>query len=373
MNQIINYILVIVFAIPFFSSCNKKDESKDKSKSTKPIVVDWVVAKETKLSDDIHVSGTIKPFEETVLFSEISGRIVWINFEEGKFVKKGTLLVKLFDNDLQAQLKKSAAQLKLAEQTSQRQAQLLKINGISQADYDQTVYQINAINGDIEVLKAQIRKTEIIAPYDGRLGLRNVSLGTVVSPSFALTAIRDVQKLKIDFSVPEKYSTNVHVGSKIKFAVNGSKKEFDARVIATEEGIDASSRNLKSRAIISQPNANLTPGAFATISLIVAEKGNAIVIPSQAIIPQEKSKKVIIFENGKAKFVNVKVGLRQTAGVEITEGISPNDTVVVSGVMFVKPNDSLKLKERKDKFIVDSKIAGSETGKLAKRKKHKEK
>ena len=371
MSKKINYILVIALAISFLSSCKKKDESKDKSKSTKPIVVDWVVAKETKLSDDIHVSGTIKPFEETVLFPEISGRIVRINFEEGKFVKRGTLLVKLFDDDLQAQLKKSGAQLKLAEQTLQRQSQLLKVNGISQADYDQTVYQINAINGDIDVLKAQIRKTEIIAPYDGRLGLRNISLGTVVTPSFALTTIRDVQKLKIDFSVPEKYSSNVHVGSKIKFAVNGSKDEFDARVIATEQGIDASSRNLKSRAIISQPNAQLTPGAFATISLIVDEKGNAIVIPSQAIIPQEKSKKVIILENGKAKFVDVKVGLRQTAGVEITDGLSPNDTVVVSGVMFVKPNDSLKLKEKKDKSDNDSKHRGTDNDELAKRKRHK--
>lgn len=347
MSLKINSIIVIAAASFLLNSCKKENEGNGKSKSSKPLVVDWVVAKQAKLSDDIQISGTIKPFEETILLSEISGRITKINFEEGKFVKKGTLLVKLFDDDLQAQLQKSTAQLQLAEQTLKRQDKLIKVNGISQIDYDQTAFQINSIKGDIDVLKAQIRKTEVIAPYDGKLGLRNISIGTVVSPSFVLTTIRDVQKMKIDFSVPEKYSSNVHIGSKIKFTVNGNKNDFEAQVIATEQSIDASSRNLKSRAVISHPNSNLTPGAFATISLNINEIDNAIVIPSQAIISQEKGKKVIIVENGKAKFVPVKVGLRQTAGVEITEGITQNDTVIISGVMFVKSNDPLKLRDKK--------------------------
>lgn len=131
------------------------------------IVVDWVVVKNAELTETITVSGTVKPSEETVLVSEVSGRITQINLNEGE---------------------------------------LIKVSGISQFDYDQSELQINSIKGDIEVLKAQIRKTEILAPYDGVLGLRNVSLGTVVSPAFQLVTIRDVQKLKIDFSVPEKYS-----------------------------------------------------------------------------------------------------------------------------------------------------------------------
>jgi membrane fusion protein, multidrug efflux system len=331
-------------------SCKKgKEDKNDKSKNPSAIVVDWVVVKPTELSEKITVSGTIKPSEETVLLSEISGRVIKINLPEGKAVKKGTLLVKFFDDDLQAQLIKANAQLQLTKQTLSRQSELIKVSGISQSDYDQTVLQLNTIKGDIDVLKAQIRKTEILVPYDGVLGLRNISLGSVVSPSLALATIRDVSKLKIDFSVPEKYSSEIQTGSKIKFIVNGDKQEFEASIIGTEQGIDASTRNLKARAVIAVSNPKLTPGAFATILLKIKNTKNAIIVPSQAIIPQGVVKSVVVSDHGKAKFMKIKTGLRQTSGIEITEGLTENDTLITSGVMFLKPDAALKLK-KKDKI-----------------------
>ena len=335
-----------IILILILTSCSKKGDSKDKLVIPPPIVVDWIIAEPVELAEKITVSGTIKPAEETVLLSEISGRVIKINLPEGKTVKKGTLLVKFFDDDLQAQLQKAKAQLQLTKQTFGRQSELIKINGISQSDLDLTVLQMNTIKGDIDVLTAQIRKTEIIAPYDGVLGLRNISLGAVVSPSLPLATIREVQTLKIDFSVPEKYSQEIKVGSIIKFVVNDDDQEFNAKIIATEQGIDASTRNLKARAQIISSNSKLTPGAFASIHLRIKNTKNAIIVPSQSIIPQGNNKSLIICSQGKAKIVKVKTGLRQTNGIEITEGIAMNDTVITTGVMFIKPDAVLKLKKK---------------------------
>jgi membrane fusion protein (multidrug efflux system) len=348
-NKITRHLTLLLISILTATSCGKKGDAKDKSSTPPPIVVDWIVAKPVELAEKITVSGTIKPAEETVLLSEISGRVIKINLPEGKMVKKGTLLVKFFDDDLQAQLLKAKAQLQLTKQTYGRQSELIKINGISQSDIDQTVLQMNTIKGDIDVLTAQIRKTEIIAPYDGVLGLRNISLGSVVSPSLPLATIRDVHTLKIDFSVPEKYSQEIKFGSVIKFVVNDDDQEFDAKIIATEQGIDASTRNLKARAQVISSNPKLTPGAFASIRLKIKNTKNAILVPSQAIIPQGNNKSLIVSFQGKAKMVKVKTGQRQTNGIEITEGITENDTIITTGVMFIKPDAVLKLKKKDNK------------------------
>ncbi len=338
--------LILIFSIIILTfSCTSGNADKEKAikKVSKSMQLEGFVAKSTVLDMNISVSGTLKSFEETVLMPEISGRIVEIKIQEGKAVKKGSLLIKLYDGDLQAQLKKLQAQLKIAEQTLKRQGDLMKVNGISQIDFDQTTLQVNSINADIEVLKVQIRKTEILAPYDGTIGLRNVSLGAQVSPATALTTIRAVEQLKLDFSVPEKYSKEAGIGKKIKFTVQGDDTKYNASVLATEEGIEATTRNLKVRAVVLGKTKALVPGKFANVELTLGENKNAIMIPTQAIIPQEKDKKVIITKDGKAKMISVKTGIRKEANIEIISGIEEGDTVITTGLLFVKPGDAVKI------------------------------
>ncbi len=333
----------LIIIILYSCSSGHADKEKAIKQVGKTMMVEGFIAKPTLLDMTISVSGTLKSFEETVLMPEISGRVVEINIQEGKSVRKGSLLVKLYDGDLQAQLKKLQAQLKITEQTLKRQADLMKVNGISQLDYDQTSLQVNSINADIEVMKVQIRKTEILAPYDGTIGLRNISLGAQVSPTTALTTIRAVQQLKLDFSIPEKYSKEVTTGKKIKFTVQGDDNKYDASVIATEEGIDANTRNLKVRAVVNSKNNSLVPGKFANVELTLGENKNALMIPTQAIIPQEKDKKVIITKGGKAKMITVKTGIRKESSIEILTGIEEGDTVLTTGLLFVKQGDAVKI------------------------------
>jgi len=350
MKKKITYLLALFAGACTLLSCESKGPADSNGKQVKKnLMVEYYVVKAAPLSQSINISGTLKPFEETVLMPEISGRVVEIHLPEGKPVKKGTLLVKLFDGDLQAGLNKLTTQLRIAEQTEKRQAELIKVSGISQQDYDQSVLQVHSISNDIEIIKVQIAKTEIRAPYDGEIGLRNISVGAQVSPTTALATIRDIARMKLDFSVPEKYSKEIKQGLKIDFSVQGDDKKHTAIVLASEQSVDALTRNLKARAIVDNANSSLVPGAYANVELVLSENKNSILIPTQCVIPQEKNKKVVVSDHGQAKFVVVKTGIRQFDNIEVIEGLHIGDTVVTTGLLFLKPNDLLKFFKKNKK------------------------
>ena len=325
------------FMIHAFTKSREKDKKKDKTEKK----VDAFIVKPSLLIDKIEVSGSLQAFDEVELKNEVAGRVVKINLPEGKFVKKGTLLVKLFDDDLQAVLKKQQAQLALQEDIYKRQSELFKVNGISQNDYEQTVLQLNSLKADIEVQKTLIRKTEVLAPFDGVIGLRNISVGAIVTPSTLLATIRTQNKLKLDFFIPEKYGSEIKTGMKVNFTLSDGKKQHEAIVMATEQGIDDATRNLKVRASVNSSSNELIVGAFATVHLQLGENKNALMIPTQAIIPQEEDKTVIVARQGKAHFVAVKTGIREASTIEITEGIQAGDTIITSGLLFLKEDGKL--------------------------------
>lgn len=343
MNPFLKGALLLVPSTALLLACTSGGAEKKQNslKSDAPAVEGYVV-KPSLLDQSITVSGSLKSYEETVLMTDVSGRIVQINLPEGNFVKKGTLLVKLFDADLQANLRKLQTQLKLAEQTKKRQAELLSVSGISQLEYDQTELQVNSIGNDIDVVKAQISKTEVLAPYDGIIGLRNVSVGAQVTSSTPLATIREERNLKLDFSVPEKYASEIRPGMKVQFSVQGVDSLWPARVIATEGGVETTTRNLKVRAVIERSDPLLQPGAFAKVEIPLSVNPAALMIPTQAVIPQERNKKVIVSRDGAAQSVTIKTGTRKAGEIEVTEGLKAGDTIVVTGVMFIKPKARLK-------------------------------
>ncbi len=331
--------LVAFFIKLSFTKSNDKDKRGDKEKVQKK--VDAFIVKPTLLIKEISVSGSLLAFEEVELKNEVAGRVVKINLPEGKFVKKGTLLVKLFDDDLQSLLHKLTSQLAIQQKIYNRQSELLKVNGISQNDYDQTGLVINSLKADIEVEKTMIRKTEVLAPFDGVIGLRNISIGAIVTPSTLLSTIRTANKTKLDFSVPEKYSSVINTGMKVKFNMSGTDKIYNATVIATEQGIDASTRNLRVRALVNNTARELVSGAFASVTLRLSENKNALMIPTQTIIPEEETKSIIVARQGKAHFIKVQTGIRKASLIEITDGVQVGDTVITSGILFLKEGSKL--------------------------------
>ena len=351
-TRLLNFLsLALTGAVICSCQSGKSDKEKSGNKSKEIPPVEWTIVKTSVLQETINVSGTIKPYEEAVLQPEVSGRVVKLNLPEGKYVSQGTLLVKLFDDDLQAQLHKANTQLKIIEQQKDRQSELLKVSGISQTDYDQTTLQLASIKNDIELYNVMIRKTEVRAPFDGTIGLRNISIGAIVTPATALATIRADRKLKLDFSVPSKYSSEINVGTKLKFTIQGKDEQYDATVMASEKGIESATNNLKVRAVVASKTGSLISGEFASIELKLKEDNNALMIPSQAIIPQEMNKQVIIMKNGKAEFITVKTGIRKESTVEVLEGIAPGDTLITTGILFIKQGSALKLLKEKNKSL----------------------
>ncbi len=299
------------------------------------------VAKSRNLTNNVVASGTLMPAEQIEIHPEVAGRIIVLRINEGKPVAAGTLLVKLYDADLQAQLRKLVVQKENQEKIVERSKKLLSADNISQQDHDLTTTQLNTILSDIDLIKAQIDKTEVRAPFNGVIGLRNVSLGAYVTPTTLIAKLQQINPLKIDFFVPEKYAVSIAEGEKVSFKVDGFREDFSGKIYAIEPDIDPATRSLKIRAFVNNPAAKLHPGAFAKVNLDI-ENITAVVIPTQAVIPQTRGKKVVISKDGKAVFQEVVTGFRDENNIQVTSGLAAGDTVVTTGLLFVKPDQSLK-------------------------------
>jgi membrane fusion protein (multidrug efflux system) len=344
------FISLVLSFIIFLFSCKKAENTPVKPGGSGPgganpgftvSAVEGFIVKTTTLEEQVTASGSLLPSEETELHPEASGRVISLNLPEGKSVKKGDLLLKIFDEDLKTQLRKLDSQLKQAEITEQRLAELLKVKGVSQQEYDLAALSVQTLKTDMDLVRIGINKTELRAPYDGILGLRKLSPGAYVTPATVVGTIRASNGLKLDFSIPEKYSSMIRVGQSLDFKVEGSSQSRLATVLATEQSISAESRNLLVRASVRDAR-GLLPGAYAEVNLALGNKPQALMIPNQAIVPQARDKKVLLCKNGKAKFAVVKTGVRQAGMIEITEGIQAGDTICTTGILFLRPDANIK-------------------------------
>ena len=295
-----------------------------------------------RIREDIVSSGSLLAAEQVDIYPEISARITQLNIHEGQPVAKGALLVKLFDADLRAQLEKLQAQADNARRTEDRNKQLLARGGISQQEYDIVTTNLRSSLADIELVKANLQRTEIRAPFSGVIGLRNVSSGAVVSPSTLIARLQQITSLKLDFSIPEKYGQSVRSGSTISFLVDGSSEASQGVVYAIEPGVEEQTRNLRIRARINNTSAKFRPGTFARVTLTIQNK-QSLIVPTQAVIPQTRTNQVILVKNGKAVFRDVKTGLRTAGSIQILSGVAVGDTVATTGLLFLKPDAPVKI------------------------------
>ena len=336
------FILGVLVASLFTTACKKKVVVQAPKKAAVLSVEGFLVETHSE-SENIEIPGSLLPVEETQIRPEVSGRIVTLNIQEGTFVKKGSLMVKLFDQDLQAQLKKLEVQLDISNRTVERQRDLLAINGISQQDFDLSALAVDNLKADIQTTKISISKTEIRAPYDGKIGLRNVSLGAYVSPSDLLTTIRQVSQLKLEFAIPEKYAKDISPGYPVKFRVDGGTQDHVAIVVATEGNVDQVTRTLKIKTIVKESHPELVPGIFARVNLQLGRNLKALMVPTQAVIPLARSKQIILFRKDSSQFITVETGIRDSVFVQIVKGVKAGDTVITSGLMAIRPHVKIKI------------------------------
>jgi len=305
--------------------------------------VDAIVIKPAKLDNKLNVTGSVLPNESLELKSEVSGKIISIAFKEGKQVRKGDLLIQTNDDDIAAQLEKQKYNRKLNEDNEFRQRKLLEKDAISQEEYDNALNRLNTTGADIQLLETQLAKTRIRAPFDGVIGLRFVSEGAYISPSTVIATLYNISPAKIDFAIPGRYSTQVSSGKKIRFTIESDLKIYEGEVYAVEPRIDPDTRTLKIRALADNKSGNLLPGQFVKVELILQSTNSAILVPTEAVIPEQNGKKVFVLENGKAAEVRIETGIRTENSLEVLSGLNVGDTLLTTGILQLRPGIGIKI------------------------------
>ncbi|MDP3645247.1 MAG: efflux RND transporter periplasmic adaptor subunit [Bacteroidota bacterium] len=338
--------MLIIFG---FTACNKKNLSVPGTKGRKagPVSVEVKVVQPELLLNTVSATGTILANEKAEIRPEISGRIVKILFEEGASVQKNKLLVKMNDSDLQAQLKRNEAQAMLLNNDEFQKRKLLEIKAISQDEYDVAKSLMLVNQADKQLLEAQIAKTEIFAPFNGKVGLRAVSVGNYVASNTLIATIQQLDPVKIEFDVPEKYSSFIKPGMEISFGIDALDSVFMAKVYAVESAITTETRTLKVRALCSNKANLLNPGTFARVNMILERFSEAIKVPSEAVMTVLDGNSVFICKNGKAVVVPVKTGIRTDREIQITQGVSAGDSLITTGLLQLTNGATVMVKKKK--------------------------
>ena len=335
------YILLLAGIVGFVGYRIKENkgsntETKDPKGAGKSINVTGIVAAPQTFDNNLSLSGSIEANEQVEIRSEVSGIVEAIYFQEGSTVSKGQVLFKVNDLELRAQLRQTATREGLASENERRAKLLLQKEAISQEEYDLARADLKSAQAQSQLIKAQIAKTAVRAPFSGRIGLRSISPGTYITPAILVAKLVNTGKLKITFSIPEKYATQVKTTTTITFSVSGSTEKFTAKVYAIEPEVAVATRTLQVRAIADNKNGKLLPGTFADVQLPLDIIKDAIVVPTQAIIPVQNGKKVFISSNGQAKEVMIETATRTDASILVLSGLKAGDTIITSGVMSLK-------------------------------------
>lgn len=323
----------------------EKKEARVQTDAPAGLPVHGLVIKSADLDNRILTSGTVLPDESVELSSEASGKITAIYFREGERVSKGDLLITINDADLQAQLKRFKYQEALLVEREFRQRKLLEKEAVSQEVYDRALADLNTNRAEMLMVEAQIAKTRVTAPFDGVIGLRMVSEGSYITPNTRIASLVKMQPVKVEFSIPEQYASDVKQGNEISFTIGSTKKTYEASVYAVEPIIDQSTRTLRIRAIYPNPGLDVIPGSFATVELVLRTYQEAVTIPTEALVPMLGTQMVYLFKNGMAEPVEVQTGIRTRDMIQITSGLNPGDTLLTTGILQLRKGMAVVLSD----------------------------
>ncbi len=336
-------ILLITLSLPillFLQACASKANEKSSSPiaaAAMAIPTDGHIVQPASFSEAIEITGSLAANQEVSIASELMRKVVKVHVKEGNNVQAGALLFQLDDADLQAQLERLHQQEKLAALTEARLKDLIEHDAAVQQDYDQAATNLSVLKAEIRQLLTTIDKTRIRAPFNGRIGIIRTYPGALVSPSTVLTNIVDDDRIKLEFSVPEKYAHLVELGKPQVFSVESDTTKYGATVIAKESQMDQQTRTLLVRAISVNPRHALVPGQSARLILALRTAANALKIPSQALIPSAQGYSVFVARNNKATIAPVEIGQRGPNDVQINKGLNAGDTVIISNLLRLGP------------------------------------
>ncbi len=353
MNKVTKYAIITVvvlvcaaLAYNAFVPQENKDMgsgSQQKGRQGNTLAVRAVVITPKIITDKLSVSGSLVPDEEVSLSFETSGKITDIFFKEGSMVEKGQLLAKINDAPLQAELRRKEAQLRLMQDRVYRAKALLEKEAVSKEAFQEAEANLSALRAEIDGVKAEIAQTELRAPFSGIIGLRQVSVGTFATTQTAVAMLTKRSPLKVEFSVPERYAGTLPDGAALEFSVEGDLTPRKAQVYASDSRVDAETRTFTVRALYDNSDGRLVPGRYVSVNLTTREFGNALAVPSEAIVSEMGLDKVYLYRNGKAEPIEISKGLRTDAMVQVLRGLNPGDTVITSGTMQLRAGQAVEI------------------------------
>ena len=354
MKNAINGLYVVPLLL---AACGGSEEQVAGGGVMPPMAVQVHVLRAEPLDNSITTTGTLLPNEEVELVSELAGRVTLIGFQEGGNVSAGQVLVRINDDELQAQLRKAEANLKLGQDDEGRKKQLLAVSGISQEQYDATQAQLAALQADADNLRAQVAKSTIRAPFSGKVGLRSISEGGYVGSNTLIAKLQQTDPMKVEFAVPERYGRIMKPGAMIHFTMEGDTSTYTGEVYAVDPSVDATTRTVKVRAHSDNRAGHLLPGSFAKVDVRLERISDALVVPAEALVPDIQGQKVLVIKNGKATSQRVMTGIRTANSVQITNGAQPGDSVLVTGLLAVRegmPVSAIPAKAVNEAVVTDS-------------------
>jgi membrane fusion protein (multidrug efflux system) len=340
-------ILVPLLSILLIACENKTEKAPEKDATAKAdankLPVDIIIAQEKQLNQEEVVVGTMMPYREVSIVSELPQKITHVAFKDGSYINQGAVLYKLNDADIRSRLKQVGAELELARLTKDRMANLLKTETVRPQENDEAVMRYQSLIAQQELLRVDLAKTVIRAPFSGKIGISKVHLGAYVSPGAELVMLQDQSSIKINFSVPEKYLPLIQTGNKVRFTSELSDQEYSATINATEPGLDAQGRSLEVQAITNNSNGKFRAGLSAKVYFSVTQKGaKGIMIPTEALSPSDKGYAVFIIKNGVAKPVAVTISNRTETDAVITSGIKTGDSIIISNMLRIGDGTPVK-------------------------------
>lgn len=331
-------ILVPLLSILLIACENKTEKAPKNDAKTKvdanKLPVDIIIAREKQLNQEEAVVGTMMPYREVSITSELPQKITHVAFKDGTYVSQGSVLYKLNDADIRSRLKQVGAELELARLTKDRMANLLKTETVRPQENDEAVMRYQSLVAQQELLRVDLAKTVIRAPFSGKIGISKVHMGAYVSPGAELVVLQDQSSIKINFAVPEKYLPLIQTGNKVRFTSELSDQEYSATIKATEPGLDAQGRSLQLQAVTNNANGKFRAGLSAKVYFSVTPKGTkGIMVPTEALSPIDKGYAVFVIQNGVAKPVAVTISNRTETDAVITSGIKSGDSIIISNML----------------------------------------
>jgi membrane fusion protein (multidrug efflux system) len=297
---------------------------------------------------EVEALGTLRANESVDITAKVADRVAAIHFKEGQQVRKGDVLVELDNTEARADL--AAAEAAASDSRSQykRSQELFQTKALSEAQLDQLHATLLANEARVEAARSRLRDRVITAPFNGRVGLRNVSLGGLVNPGAVITTLDDLSVVKLDFAVPEIFLSTLQPGLTVQARSTAYPNEsFTGRVASVATRVDPTTRAVTIRALIDNRDGRLRPGMFMTVKL-VRQEGQALMLPEQAVVPENERQFVYVVEDGRAHKREIKIGRRRPGEVEILDGLTEADAVVVDGTLNLRDGVAVRVQARAD-------------------------